>query len=53
MTAILLGAILLVMAGGGIFIYRALLEIVKLLEAINGKLPAPGLLTSLLSFGGD
>jgi len=49
LTAVLLGAILLAIAGGGIYIYRALLEIVRLLEQINGKVPAPGLITSLLS----
>ena len=49
LTAALLGAILLVIVGGGIFVYRALLAIVRLLEQINGKLPSPGLITSLLS----
>ncbi len=49
LTAALLGAILLVMIGGGILIYRALLAIVRLLEQINGKLPSSGLITSLLS----
>ena len=49
LTAALLGAILLVLVGGGIFVYRALLAIVNLLEQINGKLPPPGLVTSLLS----
>ena len=53
MTAILLAAILLVMAGGGIFIYRALVAIVKLLESIDGKLPSSRLLSTLLSLGGD
>ncbi len=55
-TAALLGATLLVIACGGIFVYRALLAIVRLLEQINrqleqinGKLPSSGLLTSLLS----
>ena len=49
MTAALLGAILLVIIGGGIFVYRALVTIVKLLEQINGKLPSTGLISSLLS----
>ena len=49
MTAALLGAILLVMICGGIFVYRALLAIVRLLEQINGKLPSSGLISSLLS----
>jgi hypothetical protein len=49
LTAALLGAILLVIAGGGIFVYRALLAIVKLLEQINEKIPSSGLITSLLS----
>jgi hypothetical protein len=39
LTAALLGAILLVIIGGGILLYRALLAIVRLLEQINGKLP--------------
>jgi len=49
LTALLLGAILLAILGGGVFIYRALLAIVRLLEQINGKLPSPGIVTSLLS----
>ena len=49
LTAILLGAILLALVGGGIFVYRALLAVVRLLEQINGKLPSRGLVTSLLS----
>ena len=49
LTVALLGAILLVLAGGGIFVYRALLAIVRLLEQINGKLPSSGFITSLLS----
>jgi len=49
LTAALLGAILLVIVGGGIYVYRALLAIVRLLEQINGKLPTPGLITSVLS----
>ena len=49
LTAALLGAILLVLVGGGIYVYRALLAIVRLLEQINGKLPTPGLITSVLS----
>ena len=49
LTAALLGSILLAIVCGGIYIYRALLAIVSLLEQINGKLPAPGIVTSLLS----
>ena len=49
LTAGLLGAILLVIFCGGIFIYRALVAIVRLLEQINGKLPSSGLISSLLS----
>ena len=49
LTAVLLGAILLVLAGGGIFLYRVLAAIKELLEKINGKLPESGLITSLLS----
>ena len=49
LTAALLGAILLVLGCGGIFVYRALMAIVRLLEQINGKLPSSGLVTSLLS----
>ena len=49
LTAVLLGAILLAIVGGGIFVYRALAAIVGLLEQINGQLPSPGLLSSLLS----
>jgi len=51
--AVLLGAILLVIVCGGIFLYRVLVEIRKLLEEINGKLPSSPLLTTLLSFGND
>ena len=53
MIAVLLAAILLVIVGGGIFVYRALLAIVKLLESIDEKLPSSRLLTTLLSLGGD
>ena len=53
MIAVLLGAILLVMLCGGVFVYRALVAIVKLLQAINGKLPSSPLLNTLLSFGSD
>ena len=53
MIAVLLAANLLVIVGGGIFVYRALLAIVKLLESINEKLPSSRLLTTLLSLGGD
>ncbi len=63
MIALLLAAILLVIVCGGIFVYRALLAIVKLLEEISGKLdslpeisgklPSSRLLTTLLSLGGD
>jgi hypothetical protein len=49
LTAVLLGAILLVLGGGGIFLYRVLVAIRKLLEEINGKLPSSRLLTTLLS----
>jgi hypothetical protein len=49
LTAALLGAILLAIVGGGILVYRALLAIVRLLEQINGKLPSPGFVSSLLS----
>ena len=49
LTAVLLSAILLAIVGGGVFIYRALLAIVRLLEQINGKLPSPGIVSSLLS----
>ena len=49
LTAVLLGAILLAIIGGGIFLYRALLSVVRLLQQINGKLPSSGLITSLLS----
>jgi hypothetical protein len=47
----LLGAILMVVVCGGIFLYRVLVAIRKSLEEINGKLPASPLLTTLLSFG--
>jgi len=49
LTAVLLGAILLVIVCGGIFLYRLLVAIRKLLEEINGKLPSSPLLTKLLS----
>jgi len=49
LTAALLGAILVVVIGGGIPMYRTLVAIEKLLEQINGKLPSSGLITSLLS----
>ncbi len=56
LNAVLLGAILLVMVGGGILLYRVLVAITKLLEEvlnildeINHKLPSSRLLTSLLS----
>jgi hypothetical protein len=49
LTAVLLGAILLAIVCGGIFLYRELVAITKLLEQINGKLPSSGLLTSVLS----
>lgn len=53
MIALMLGAILLVILCGGLFVSRALLAIVKLLEDISGKLPSSRLLTALLSFGDD
>ncbi len=53
MTAVLLVAILLAIVCSGIFLYRALAEIVKLLEKINQKLPSSRLLTTLLSLGSD
>ena len=40
MIAALLGAILLAIVSGGIFLYRALMAIRNLLEEINGKLPS-------------
>jgi len=49
LTAVLLGAILLAIVVGGTYMYRALLAIVRLLEQINGKLPSPGIVSSLLS----
>lgn len=56
-TAVLLGAILLVIGCGGIFLYRMLVAItrmleaiIKLLDSIDHKLPSSRLLTSLLSF---
>ena len=49
LTAVLLGAILLAMVCGGIFLYRMLVAITKLLEEINRKLPSSRLLTTLLS----
>jgi hypothetical protein len=48
LTVVLLGAILLAIVGGGIFLYRVLVAIRALLEQINGKLPSSGLITSLL-----
>ncbi len=53
MITTLLGAVLLVIIGGGIFLYRVLVAIRNLLEEINRKLPSSPLLTSLLSFGSD
>jgi len=53
LTAALLGAILLVIICGGIFLYRVLVAIRNLLEEINRKLPSSPLLTSLLSIGSD
>ena len=53
MIAALLGAILLVIVCGGIFLYRVLVAIRNLLEEINRKLPSSPLLTTLLSFGSD
>jgi len=57
LNAILLGAILLVTVVGGVFLYRVLVTMTKLLEEvvqvlgeINHKLPSSGLLASLLSF---
>jgi len=44
LTAVLLGAILLVLGCGGIFLYRVLVEVRKLLEQINRKLPSSPLL---------
>jgi hypothetical protein len=50
LTAVLLGAILLAIGCGGMFLYRVLVAIRKLLlEEINGKLPSSPLLTKLLS----
>jgi len=49
LTAVLLGAILLVIVCGGIFLYQVLVAIRKLLEEISGKLPSSPLLTKLLS----
>ena len=49
LTAALLGAILLVIVCGGIFLYRVLAAIRRLLEQINGKLPSSGIISSLLS----
>lgn len=57
LATVLLGAILLVIVCGGIFLYRVLVAMTKLLEAtikeleeINRKLPSSRLLTTLLSF---
>ena len=49
LTAALLGAILVAIVWGGIFLYRALLAVVRLLEEMNGKLPLSGFISSLLS----
>jgi hypothetical protein len=49
LAAVLLGGILLVLVGGGRFLYRVLMAVRRMLEAINGKLPSSGLVTSLLS----
>ena len=49
LNAVLLGAILFAIVGGGIFLYRVLVAIRKLLAEINGKLPSSPLLTKLLS----
>ncbi len=55
LTASLLGASLLVIACGGVYVYRALLAIIRVLKQINrqllqinGKLPSPGIINSLL-----
>jgi len=53
LSAVLLGVILVVIVCGGIFLYRVLVAIRKLLEEINGKLPSSPLLTTLLSLGSD
>ncbi len=57
LTAVLLATILLVIVCGGMFLYRALVAITKMLEAIiklldsiDHKLPSSRLLNSLLSF---
>jgi hypothetical protein len=56
LNPVLLGAILFAIVGGGIFLYRVLLAITKLLEAVimvleqtNSKLLSSPLLTRLLS----
>jgi hypothetical protein len=49
LMAVLLGAILMVMLGGGICLYRVLVTIMKSLDEINGKMPTAPLLKSLLS----
>ena len=49
LASILLGAILLAIVGGGLFLYRVLVQIVGLLDEINRKLPSSPLLTRLLS----
>jgi hypothetical protein len=49
LAAVLLTAILLVLVGGGISLYRVLADIARLLEQINGKLPSSPLLKTLLS----
>lgn len=49
LTTVLLGAILLVIVCGGIFLHRVLVAIAKLLEEINRKLPSSQLLKALLS----
>ena len=49
LTVVLLGGILLVIGCGGVFLYRVLVAIRRLLEQINAKLPSSPLLTKLLS----
>ena len=49
LNAALLGAILLVLVCGGMFLYRVLVAIMELLQEINRKLPSSPLLTKLLS----
>jgi hypothetical protein len=50
LIAALLGAILLVLVGGGMFLYRVLVVIAKLLAQFKGKLPSSPLLRTLRSF---